>query len=139
MNTNKPKLKEFMIFEDKSGEMGVILNSCHEDFTWWKCYKNIHDIGQVFNEDDEYYADIVKIYKLKYGYNCKFHALKFMENGNLENYNCIYEYKEVKSNKPVNITINLTVNNPKNTEEIMNEIKKVLEKSNSTNPCFIKV
>jgi len=113
MNTNKPKLEEFMIFEDKSGEMGVILNSCHEDFTWWKCYKNIHDIGQVFNEDDE------------------FHALKFMENGNLENYNCIYEYKEgikeVKLNKPVNITINLTVNNPKNTDEIMNEIKKVLE------------
>jgi len=137
MNTNKPKLEEFMIFEDKSGEMGVILNSCHEDFTWWKCYKNIHDIGQVFNEDDEYYADIVKIYKLKYGYNCKFHALKFMENGNLENYNCIYEYKaenkEVKSNKPVNITINLTINNPKNTEEIANEIKKVLEKSNSIN------
>jgi len=88
----KPRIEEFMVFEDKDGKTGVILNSCHEDFVWWKCYKNINNVGQVFNENDRCYNDIVKLYKIKYGYNNKFHALKFMNAGNLEDYNCIYDY-----------------------------------------------
>ena len=131
MNINKPKLEEFMVFEDKDGRMGVIIKNDSDEYPWWKCYKD-KTYGQVFNKQEKHYDNIFRLYKVKqYGYNEYFCALKFMNNGDLDSYNCVYEYKEeveeTKEIQPVNITINLTVNNPKNTEEIMNEIKKVLE------------
>ena len=139
MNTNKPRLEEFMVFEDKSGEMGVIIKNTYinsDECPWWKCYQN-EDIGQVFNEEDKHFGNIKKLYKVKYKYSECFCALKFMNNGNLDSYNCVYEYKEelekTEEIKPLNITINITMNNTKKAEEITNEIKKVLEKHEFTN------
>jgi len=121
MNTNKPQLEDFMVFKDKNGDRGVIIKNDSDDCLWWKCIKD-SIIGQRFNEQGEHYNNIVKLYKVKYGYDKYFCALKFMNNGKLDKYDCVYEYvKPIEEVQLVNITINLTVNNPKNTEEIMNE------------------
>ena len=143
MNTNKPELEEFMVFVDKNGAMGVIIKNTYTDsdtYPWWKCYKD-KTYGQVFNEQEKHYDNIDKLYKVKYNYyNEYFYALKFMNNGDLDSYNCVYEYKEeINEIQPLNLTINITINNHKNAEEITNEIKAVLEKHKFTNPCFIKV
>jgi len=131
---NKPKLEEFMVFENKNGEMGVIIKRDSDNCPWWKCYKD-EDSGQIFDEHDERYNYIKKLYKVKYGYDKRFNALKFMKTGSIYNYNCVYEYVEpVEETKSVNITINLTLNDTKNLKDIANEIKAVLEKSNFTNP-----
>jgi len=81
---------------------------------------------------------LVKIVIIKYiikdERNKIFGALRFMNNGGIHRYKCVYEYiehiDEIDEIKPVNITINLTLNNHKNLKEIMSEIKVVLEKSN---------
>jgi len=143
MNTNKPELEEFMVFVDKNGAMGVIIKNTYTDsdtYPWWKCYKD-KTYGQVFNEQEKHYDNIDKLYKVKYNYyNEYFYALKFMNNGDLDSYNCVYKYKEeIEEIQPLNLTINITINNHKNAEEIANEIKAVLEKHKFTNPCFIKV
>ena len=97
MNTNKPELEEFMVFVDKNGAMGVIIKNTYTDsdtYPWWKCYKD-KTYGQVFNEQEKHYDNIDKLYKIKYNYyNEYFYALKFMNNGDLDSYNCVYEYKE---------------------------------------------
>jgi len=134
MNTNKPKLEEFMVFTDKDGAMGVIIKNTHTDsdtYPWWKCYKD-KTYGQIFNEQEKHYDNIDKLYKIKYDYyNKYFYALKFMNDGDLDSYNCVYEYKEeIEEIQPLNITINITINNPKNVEEIANEIKAVLKNTN---------
>jgi len=126
---NKPQLEEFMVFEDRNGEMGIIIKSNSEKYKWKKCYNNL-DVGQIFSEDcdNKIYNQIIKLYVIKDEKSRIFGALRFMNNGGLHRYKCVYEYvKPIEKVQPVNITINLTVNNPKNTEEIMNEIKKVLE------------
>jgi len=131
---NKLQLEEFMVFEDKDGEMGVIIKSDSDGLPWWKRYQN-GITGQVFEEQDKHYNNIAKLFKVKYGHDKQFCALKFMYNGGIRNYNCVYEYVEpVEEIKPVNIMINLTINNPKNLEDIMSEVKVILEKSNFTNP-----
>ena len=137
MNTNKPKLEEFMVFSDKDGKMGVIIKNDSDNYPWWKCYRN-ESYGQVFSKQEKHYDNIFRLYKVKkYEYNEYFCALKFMNNGNLDSYNCVYEYKEelekTEEIKPLNITINITMNNTKKAEEITNEIKKVLEKHEFTN------
>ena len=136
---SKPKLEEFMVFEDKNGEMGVIIKSNSEKYKWKKCYNNL-DVGQIFSEDcdNKIYNQIIKLYIIEDERNKIFGALRFMNNGGIHRYKCVYEYiehiDEIDEIKPVNITINLTLNNYKNLEEIMSEIKVVLEKSNFTNP-----
>ena len=141
---NKPQLEEFMVFEDRNGEMGVIIKSNSEKYKWKKCYNNL-DVGQIFNEnyDNKIYNQIVKLYIVEDKGSRIFGALRFMNNGGLHRYKCIYKYvepiEEIKEIKPINITINLTLNNHKNLEEIMSEIKVVLGKSNFTNPCKLRV
>jgi len=127
----KPKIEEYMVFEDINGEMGVILKSDYSDNNpWWKCYKDSMG-GDIFkqNSNDQIYNKIVKLFKSNEikNENKIFDALKFMNNGNLKNYNCVYEYVElVEEIKPVSIMINLTLNDTNIIENIYKQIAKEL-------------
>lgn len=95
----KPQLEEFMVFENNDGKMGVIIKS-NDRYEWWKCYKDGSG-GQVFNENDEHYNRIVKLYKTENERDKHFYALKFMNDGNINKYKCVYD----KSKEPITIQI----------------------------------
>lgn len=123
----KPQLEEFMVFEDENHEMGVIIK-CNPG--WWKCYRKFG--GHVFNElsNDKAYNSIIKLYKTKNDGYIHFGALKFMLDGDLSRYYCVYDKEkdekedENKVLEPVNVTINITVNNPNDIENICKQFEK---------------
>lgn len=127
---NKPQLEEFMVFEDKNGKMGIILKNNSLNHPWWKCYKDVNSGGQVFSEGSEFHNSIVKLYKvpLEDKHSTHFRVLKFMVDGNLDYFECIYDENIQKEIEPVNIIINLTVNNPNNIDEFVKKLTKELEK-----------
>lgn len=118
----KPQLEEFMIFEDKNGEMGVIIKSDDNYHKWWKCYRESQG-GQVFNENDSNYKKIIKLYKVEGWSDKYFKALKFMDNGDLCGYECVYDVTKVE---PVNITINMTVNCSDDIDKFLDKLKEQL-------------
>lgn len=94
----KPKLEEFMVLANIEGEQGVLIeHSGSESYPWWICYG---DSGQVFNESesDRDYQNISKVYKSKRNWHEKYDALKFMRDGSLSEYECVYDKdkKDVK-------------------------------------------
>jgi hypothetical protein len=118
----KPQIEEFMVFEDENGKTGVIIESNSEYFSWWKCYKSNDKGGQVFSFNDNNFYKINKLYKTnrdKY-----FYALKFMANGDLSDYKCVYD----ATKKLTNVTININIDKSYNVEQILNSIKNEFEK-----------
>jgi len=92
----KPKLEEFMILENSEGEQGVLIeHEGSETYPWWICYGNG---GQVFaeSEGDKDYQNISKLYKSIRNGHVKYDALKFMRDGSLIEYDCVYDKNEVE-------------------------------------------
>lgn len=123
------KLEEFMVFEDEEGKSGIIIkNDSDSHCPWWKCYKQGTG-GQIFNKNDEYFNKIKKLYKIKDDHYVHYYALKFMINGDLSKYDCIYNKDIAKEIEPLNIIINATINpeSIKDIEKIIDELQEKLK------------
>lgn len=120
------QLEEFMVFQDASGKTGVIIKGCH--YSWWKCFREFG--GQVFDEKDNHFNEIVKLYKVKdveKQENIYFRALKFMFDGALNDWECVYDKETECENDSINIIINASVN-PESIKDIEKVIQELQEK-----------
>lgn len=120
-------LEEFMIFEDEDGEKGIIISTDNNSkYVWWKCFRTCNG-GQIFSENDECHQKILKLYRCKHSDSIKYCALRFMQDGKLDNYSydCVYHKKD-EYQSSIDATINIITNSvrPEDLEKIMLEIQK---------------
>ena len=122
------QLEEFMVFEDEDGKTGIIVKHDSDNCPWWKCYKQGTG-GQVFNENDGYFNKIIKLYKVNEDHYECYAALKYMLNGDLKKYDCVYDKSTEKEIEPLNIIINATVNPDSITdiEKIIDELQEKIK------------
>lgn len=121
------KIEEFMVFENDDNNTGVIIKSDNEFFDWWKCFRKTG--GQLFSEDNcSVHRNIIKLFKCNNLGSEKYYALKYMLDGDLSRYDCVYDKNKKESEiKPVNTIINISVNGCNDSKSVVEQIIKKLQ------------